>query len=315
MKRILTILVILSSFSAFSQKNIVVQGFPTPVAGIGSGPSILFIRGDTLYNRGLIGAFALTFAVRPDSSILVTIDTVVTIATKNFVDSLFFGIHPGSQLLSIVQKATTDSVYISNGNGIAFPLATPTLAGLMDSARAHTVDSVRNKLWATTWELTLDAPSGSALNSNHTITFPSRNLIWSAQGTGKFELFGMLQDTANLFGVLTKKNDSSTSNISFANFALRLPLKHIHTIFTPTTGGTVTLVNNQMNIINPSGSLSTLTVNYPASPVNGDVVIFVYEQAVTTVTYGGGTSLNSPTAPTGGTLVYKTFDSGTSTWL
>lgn len=87
-----------------------------------------------------------------------------------------------------------------------------------------------------------------------------------------------------------------------------------HTIFTPVTAGTVALVANQYNIINPAGAIATLTVNLPSSPNNGDVVYIKYTQTVTTVTYGNGTVVDGITTPSAGGVVVLTFDSGNSSW-
>jgi hypothetical protein len=87
-----------------------------------------------------------------------------------------------------------------------------------------------------------------------------------------------------------------------------------HTIFTPTTGGTVALVNNQTNIINPSGSLLALTVTLPSSPTNNDEVRIKFTQSVTTVTYSGGTVVDGITSPIAGGYVVLTYDSGTTSW-
>lgn len=91
-------------------------------------------------------------------------------------------------------------------------------------------------------------------------------------------------------------------------------LSYPHGIFTPTTGGTVSLVNNQYNIINPAGALLALTVNLPSSPANNDVVYIKYTQNITTVTYANGTVVDGITAPTAGGLTVLVFDSGTSSW-
>lgn len=91
-------------------------------------------------------------------------------------------------------------------------------------------------------------------------------------------------------------------------------LQYTHTIFTPTTGGTVSLNNNQYNIINPAGALLALTVNLPSSPANNDVVYIKFTQNVTTVTYANGTVQDGITAPTAGGLTVLTYDSGTSIW-
>lgn len=89
---------------------------------------------------------------------------------------------------------------------------------------------------------------------------------------------------------------------------------YAHTITTPTTGGTVSLVNNQYNIVNPAGALLALTVNLPSSPSNNDVVYIKYQQNVTTVTYTGGTVNDAITAPTLGSLIVLVYDSGTGIW-
>lgn len=91
-------------------------------------------------------------------------------------------------------------------------------------------------------------------------------------------------------------------------------LSYSHTIFTPTTGGTVSLINNQYNIINPSGALLALTVNLPSSPSNNDVVYIKFTQNVTTVTYANGTVVDGITAPTAGGLTVLVFDSGATSW-
>lgn len=91
-------------------------------------------------------------------------------------------------------------------------------------------------------------------------------------------------------------------------------IRYQHTIFTPSTGGTVALVSGQYNIINPAGTLAALTVNLPSTPTNNDAVYIKYTQAITTVTYGNGTVVDGLTTPTAGGLVVLTYDSGTTSW-
>lgn len=91
-------------------------------------------------------------------------------------------------------------------------------------------------------------------------------------------------------------------------------IKFNHSIFTPTTGGTVNLVNRQYNIINPAGTLLALTVNLPSSPSNNDVVFIKFTQNITTVTYANGTVVDGITAPTAGGLTVLTYDFTTNSW-
>jgi hypothetical protein len=89
---------------------------------------------------------------------------------------------------------------------------------------------------------------------------------------------------------------------------------YAHTITAPVTAATVNLVNNQYNIINPAGTLATLTINFPSSPSNNDVVLIKFTQAVTVLTYSGGTVADQITAPSLGGLLTYVYDSGASTW-
>ena len=91
-------------------------------------------------------------------------------------------------------------------------------------------------------------------------------------------------------------------------------IHYAHNIFTPTVGQTVALINNQYNIINPAGTLASLTVNLPSTPTNNDVVYIKYTQAITLVTYGNGTVSDALTTPSIGSLVTLVYDSGTTTW-
>jgi len=91
-------------------------------------------------------------------------------------------------------------------------------------------------------------------------------------------------------------------------------IKYQHSIFIPTTGGTVNLVNGQYNIINPAGALLALTLNLPSSPANNDTVYIKFTQNITTVTYANGTVVDGITAPTAGGLTILVYDSGTTSW-
>lgn len=89
---------------------------------------------------------------------------------------------------------------------------------------------------------------------------------------------------------------------------------YTHNISAPTTGGTVSLTNNQYNIINPAGALLALTINLPSTPANNDVVYIKFTQNITTVTYANGTVVDGITAPTAGGLIVLNYDIGTASW-
>lgn len=87
-----------------------------------------------------------------------------------------------------------------------------------------------------------------------------------------------------------------------------------HTIFTPTTGSTINLTNNAIDIVNPAGALLALTINLPSSPNNNDVVIIKFTKAITTVTYTGGTISDSLLSPAAGGMSLLTYDLSSNTW-
>lgn len=63
----------------------------------------------------------------------------------------------------------------------------------------------------------------------------------------------------------------------------QLVINRGHTIFTPASGGSVTLVDNQINIINPSSGIAALSVSFPVSATNNDVVIVKFVKSVTSL--------------------------------
>lgn len=109
-------------------------------------------------------------------------------------------------------------------------------------------------------------------------------------------------------------NNDATSPIQAQLDSKQGTLNYPHTIFTPTTGSTVNVVNKQYNIINPAGTLLALTINLPGSPANGDSVQIKYTQGISTVTYTGGTVVSPITTPVTGMFVILVYDSGSNKW-
>lgn len=81
-----------------------------------------------------------------------------------------------------------------------------------------------------------------------------------------------------------------------------------HIIFAPVTGGTVNLVANSYNIINPAAaSLASLTFHFPAMN-NNDVIIIKSTKKIISLTITGQTIAYSITPITIGTFIYLTYD-------
>jgi len=210
---------------------------------------------------------------------------------------------------------------LNGGSGTGTGTPSDVIIGLpTTTGSGSTLQTITNRWWfkGTTLGLSNNSsPSASAaidLTGNVTqgflppvMTTAQFNAI-SSRATG---LHAVLTDSSNRMAVY---NGASTLAYATSDMLNNIPLRYPHSISTPATGGTVNLVANQYNIINPAGALVALTVNLPSSPVNNDVVYIKYTQAITTVTYGNGTVVDGITAPTAGGLVVLTYDSGTTSW-
>ena len=88
-------------------------------------------------------------------------------------------------------------------------------------------------------------------------------------------------------------------------------------IVAPTTGTTVTLNSfNRRTIINPAGTLATLTVDMTGFPADGQIEGFSFTHIITslTVTGGGNTIIGTPTAAAVGSSFAFIYDLATTTW-
>lgn len=86
---------------------------------------------------------------------------------------------------------------------------------------------------------------------------------------------------------------------------------------TPSTGNTVAVNagGNTTLLINPSGTLLALTVNFPSSPNDGDSVTLASSQIITTFTIGNGTVIGPLTTMAVGTFAKYQFNSTASKWF
>lgn len=219
-------------------------------------------------------------------------------------------------------------------NGILIPRLTTTQQNAISSPASGLVIYNTDTLGlvdynGSAWlkERTAGAPVSSVSNSDGTITIsPTTGAVIASLALGHINTWGALQTFGTLTTTGTTKFAGLTSSGANDSLLTADPttgqvkwkkgsfLVYTHSIFVPTTGGTVNLINNQYNIINPAGALLALTVNLPSSPANNDVVYIKFTQTISTVTYGNGTVVDGITAPTAGGLTVLTFDSGTTSW-
>lgn len=86
---------------------------------------------------------------------------------------------------------------------------------------------------------------------------------------------------------------------------------------TPTTGSTVN-VNSTGNItllINPAGTLVSLTIAFPSGPSSDDVVTIASTQAITGLTMSNGTVVGALTTMAIGTFAKYQFNSTAAEWF
>ena len=292
------------SLAASPSINIPAGTFPTsPNQGdLGAVTGHLYYRDQTTTYDLLAGATAYTFAngLTNTSGTVglggsMTGNTTITLGANNFT---FSGSGAGSD------------------NGLF--LATSVYAGQVTQSSSFTVaDGVYSYLLSpSSTTSTISFPSAST-ETGRMISFFCTNgsSPWTFAASTVFYVDGSTAVTTlannTYYQLISESGVWKIVNIFGINTE---SLRYGHTIFTPSTGGTVNLVANQYNIINPSGSLVALTVNLPSSPVNNDVVYIKYTQAITTVTYGNGTVVDGITTPSVGGLVILTYDSISSSW-
>jgi len=93
----------------------------------------------------------------------------------------------------------------------------------------------------------------------------------------------------------------------------------IKNIYVPTTGSSILLnqARNQRVLLNPAGSLLSLTITFPDAPVDGDIIVISSSQAITTLTINGnGKTVNSALASLSlGGFGRWCFDSSVNIWF
>lgn len=107
--------------------------------------------------------------------------------------------------------------------------------------------------------------------------------------------------------------DPGTGGLSFNNRLVDTGYAYA----TPATGGTVTLGNTTHHtLIDPAGTLATLTINMPASPIDGQIVDVRISQVVTALTVSGnGNSVKgNPTSAAVGSTFTAIYKISNTTW-
>lgn len=192
----------------------------------------------------------------------------------------------GSTNISIAAGANADSVKSSTGTGALIPAAVAGVtAGVTTAAKQARYDSLVN-----------------VNNSGH-----GKPLLRAPYTRDSLICRGVtVTASGRVVSTYTGNNDSVSYDITLINIS--------HTIFTPTTGQTVTLVGSNRNIINPAGTIAALTITLPSSPINNAEATMRFTQAVTAITWAGGTVVGGSSGAAAGATITLTYDSATTSW-
>ena len=83
----------------------------------------------------------------------------------------------------------------------------------------------------------------------------------------------------------------------------------------PVAAGTVALLAWKRQVLNPAGTLTTLTVTLPASPVDGQTQFVHATQSITTLTLNGGTIKNAPATLAAGASMGFMWSAAVAAWI
>lgn len=138
------------------------------------------------------------------------------------------------------------------------------------------------------------------------------NIGLVAKATGGATNYGLLVTGLAGFGGNTTPVQSVdvTGNTRRSGFDITPATRSV-----PTTGGTVAAATTQWNIIDPAGTLATLTITLPSSPVDGQIVEYSFSQAVTALTFAGGTLANNITTATAGSFLRLGYNTATGLYF
>lgn len=297
-----------------------------------SGPTLTLGVGDVT-NPGMVSTVAQTFAgVKTHNTTLIT--------SGGFYNSV-----PGSQILgsaaTINNAVTSASGTVTNFSNYAFlaPTITSTNASITynnpATLRIDNAPTMSTNSTATGRLYALDVAAGISHfgpgSSNISGIFDGTVSVHGGTVSGAYNFSIGASTTANQAVNFDAGVDPTTPTVGGAWFngtnfylvdggTIKRDLlngihNYVHSVFTPTTGGTVNLINNQYNIINPATPLTTLTINLPSSPQNNDCIYIKFDSnSPGAVTYANGTFNGGISAPVVGGIVIAVFDSATSAW-
>lgn len=95
----------------------------------------------------------------------------------------------------------------------------------------------------------------------------------------------------------------------------RIPQEIVQAV-APTTGNTVVIGQGVTALLlNPTGTLSTLTVTLPSNPRDGQSLVIATSQIITTLTINGGTIVGTLTTLALGGNAYFVYGATAAKWF
>ena len=192
-------------------------------------------------------------------------------------------------------------VQIDNNNNAISGMALSDAAALIASDMSGNYDGMAGANWYNSF-LDVSYNGNTSLNS---FTIDSAGAHWEYNDTSRYTL--PLTDGAA--GQVMTTDGNGTISWKGSN--------QVHSIFTPSSGATISAVWGT-NIINPSSGLGILGITLPSSPVDNETVYFTFTRTITALTFSGGTvaaPMGTVSSVSNGSVKYwLTYDAASSTW-
>lgn len=243
-----------------------------------------------------------------------TIDITGTIATTNFYN------FATSNKNSISGGGGNRSVYLgdyyNHGNGNVLTINNDTKDAYLNNPSHDSKFGINNPTPTVALDVVGDITLGNATTDVGISTVAAAGVTYVGDINGNFAGTVIeLHDTAQYMAITASKGIIINDEISIGTSSLPTQMLDVNgnaqvsgyhitppDYEQPTTGSTITTVRG-MTIIDPAGAILALTIALPSSPVDGQRIQYSFSQAVTTLTFTGGTLVNPiTTTGAGGTL-------------
>jgi hypothetical protein len=241
-----------------------------------------------------------------------------TSGATNFPTNIFFATRGTTASPTAIQSGDVlGSLNWTGGYGAAFPtwITGAYIRGI--AAENFSLTGAGTDLvFTTVAKTTITLSERMRISSQGNILIAGTAARGTTVGVGHLDLFNGTDPAGTLTNGISLYSSGGLFYSMNAS-GVRTAVGKAHTIFAPATTGSITLINNQHNLVNPAATIAVLTMVFPDSPVNNDTVTVKFTQIVTAITYtagtGGATILSQVNGTVGGNYTWV-YDSGNNTW-